>query len=135
LKEKGYKSEAHHPFGGKMLYAYHAVAAKLGIVGRSGLVLTPEFGPRQRWAAITTDADIPESPERDFREMEDFCKNCGACIKNCKGGAILESPIEKVEGSGIITRIDRSKCIDSLVNNTFCSYCMRICSQGHPKKK
>jgi len=135
LKEKGYKSEAHHPFGGKMLYAYHAVAAKLGIIGRSGLVLTPEFGPRQRWGAITTDADIPESTERDFSEMEDFCENCGACIKNCKGGAILENPIEKVEGSGIITRIDRSKCIDSLVNNTFCSYCMRICSQGHPKKK
>jgi ferredoxin len=135
LKEKGYKSEAHHPFGGKLLYPYHAVAAKLGIIGRSGLVLTPEFGPRQRWGAITTDADIPESQERDFSEMEDFCKNCGACIKNCKGGALLEDPIEKVEGSGIFTRIDRSKCIDSLINNTFCSYCMRICSQGHPKKK
>jgi hypothetical protein len=135
LKEKGYKSEAHHPFGGKLLYPYHAVAAKLGIIGRSGLVLTPEFGPRQRWGVITTDADIPESQERDFSEMEDFCKNCGACIKNCKGGALLENPIEKVEGSGIFTRIDRSKCIDSLINNTFCSYCMRICSQGHPKKK
>ena len=135
LKEKGYKSEAHHPFGGKLLYPYYAVAAKLGIIGRSGLVLTPEFGPRQRWGAITTDADIPESQERDFSEMEDFCKNCGACIKNCKGGALLENPIEKIEGSGIFTHIDRSKCIDSLINNTFCSYCMKICSQGHPKKK
>jgi ferredoxin len=133
LKEKGYKSEAHHPFGGKMLYAYHAVAAKLGIVGRSGLILTPEFGPRQRLGIITTDADIPDTPERDLSEMEDICQNCGACIKNCKGGALLESPIEKVEGSGIITRIDRSKCIDSLVNNTFCTFCMKICSQGNPK--
>lgn len=134
LKEKGYKSEAHHPFGGKLLYPYHAVAAKLGIKGQNGLAITPEFGPRQRWGIISTDADIPESPERDFSEMENFCKKCGACIKNCGGGAAFEKPIEKVEGSGIITHIDRSKCIYSLVNNNFCSVCLKICSLGHPKK-
>jgi ferredoxin len=133
LKEKRYKSEAHHPFGGKLLYTYHAVAAKLGIIGQNGLVITPEFGPRQRWGVITTDADIPESSERDFSEMENFCKKCGACIKNCKGGAPLEKPIEKAEDSGIITRIERSKCIDSLIKNNFCSVCLKICSLGHPK--
>ena len=133
LKERGYKSEGHHPFGGKLLYTYHAVAAKLGIVGQNGLIVTPEFGPRQRWALITTDADIPETPERDFGEMEEFCANCGACIKGCKGRAALEEPIEKVKGSGVITRIDSSKCAESLMANTFCSVCLRICSIGRPK--
>ncbi|MHA1985997.1 MAG: hypothetical protein ACW98D_05090 [Promethearchaeota archaeon] len=134
LKERGYKSEAHHPFGGKLLYTYHAVAAGLGFVGQNGLIITPEFGPRQRWALITTDADIPETKERDFSEMEDFCKNCGACIKSCKGRAPLEEPIEQVEGSGIITRIDAAKCADSLTSNNCCSVCLKICSLGQPKK-
>ncbi|MBD3212858.1 MAG: hypothetical protein GF311_09640 [Candidatus Lokiarchaeota archaeon] len=134
LKKRGYKSEAHHPFGGKMLYPYHAVAAGLGAVGRNGLVVTPEFGPRQRWGIITTDADISEVSQERLMKMESLCTKCGACLKNCKGGAILEEPIEKVEGSGIITRIDRSKCIESQVNNTICSNCLKSCPLGHPKK-
>jgi len=134
LKELGYKSEAHHPFGGKLLYPYHAVAAKLGIKGQNGLVITPEFGPRQRWAIISTDADISKSPERDFSEMKKFCESCGACVKNCKGKATLGKPIEKVKGSGVITHIERSSCIESLMNNNYCSVCLKICSLGHPKK-
>jgi epoxyqueuosine reductase QueG len=134
LKEQGYKSEGHHPFGGKLLYTYHAVAAGLGAVGMNGLVITPEFGPRQRWGLITTDADIPEVSEEKLKEIETFCNKCGACIKNCRGSATLEELIEKVEGSGIITRIERSKCVKSLINNNFCSICLKICSLGHPKK-
>ncbi|MHA2475427.1 MAG: hypothetical protein ACXAES_19585, partial [Promethearchaeota archaeon] len=44
LKSQGFKSEAHHPFGGKMLYPPHAVASGLGFMGRNGLVITPEYG-------------------------------------------------------------------------------------------
>ena len=132
LKKLGYKAEAHHPFGAKLLYTAHAVAANLGIMGRNGLIVTPEFGPRQRWGIITTDADIPETSKRDFSEMKEFCKTCGSCVKNCGGGAAFEKPIEK--GGGIITHIDRAKCINSLVNNNNCSVCLKICPQGIPKK-
>jgi len=134
LKEKGYKSEAHHPFGGKLLFPPHAVQAGLGIVGRNGIVITPEFGPRQRWGMITTDAELPVIVKRDFSEMEEYCKNCGSCVKNCKGGAAYEEPIEKVEGSGVLTHIERSKCIASILENSYCSVCLKICPQGHPKK-
>lgn len=133
LKSKGYKCEAHHPYGGKLLFAPHVVKSRLGIMGRSGLIITPEFGPRQRWSIITTDADIPKIKKRDLKELEDFCKKCGACIKNCKGGAIYETPI--IRDSGRITYIDRSKCTESLLKNTYCSYCLKICPQGNPKNK
>ncbi|MFX1268292.1 MAG: hypothetical protein ACFFAK_10070 [Promethearchaeota archaeon] len=132
LKEQGYKSEAHHPFGGKLLYGPHVVSAGLGIMGRNGLIITPEFGPRQRWSMITTDADIPESSKRNFDELEEFCKKCGSCVKNCKGGAVYEQPIKK--STGIITHIERSKCIESLLNNRYCSYCLKICPLGIPSK-
>jgi epoxyqueuosine reductase QueG len=103
-------------------------------MGRNGLIITPEFGPRQRWAIISTDAEIPKSSKKDFSEMKEFCEKCGACIKNCKGGAAFEKPIEKVKGSGVITHIDRSKCIESLINNNYCSVCLKVCALGHPKK-
>ena len=135
LKDQGYKSEAHHPFGGKLLFTAHAVAADLGIMGRNGLVITPEFGPRQRWAIISTDAEIPIRSKKNFREMKEFCETCGACIKNCKGGATFKKPIERVKGSGVITHIDRSKCIESLMNNNYCSLCLKVCPQGNPKNK
>ncbi|MFX1417892.1 MAG: hypothetical protein ACFE9N_03105, partial [Promethearchaeota archaeon] len=125
MKEQGYKSEAHHPFGGKLLYGPHVVAANLGIMGRNGLIITPEFGPRQRWSIITTDAKIPITKERDFSELKDFCEKCGACVRECKGGSVYEKPI--VKENGITTHIDRSKCIQSILDNNYCSYCLRIC--------
>ncbi|MFX1592841.1 MAG: hypothetical protein ACFFB6_14295 [Promethearchaeota archaeon] len=125
MKEQGYKSEAHHPFGGKLLYGPHATAANLGILGRNGLILTPEFGPRQRWSIITTDAEIPETKERDFSELKEFCEKCGVCVRECIGGSVYETPIEKE--NGVITYIDRSKCIQSILDNNYCSYCLRIC--------
>lgn len=131
LQNKGYKAEAHHPFGGKLLFTAHAVAAGLGIKGRNGLILTPEFGPRQRWSIITTDADIPKTREMDFSEMEEFCDSCGVCITNCLGKATYEEPIEKIKGSGVITHIDREKCMESLLTNNYCSNCLRVCPQGN----
>ncbi|MFX1479897.1 MAG: hypothetical protein ACFFCI_17400 [Promethearchaeota archaeon] len=132
LKEQGYKSEAHHPFGGKFLFPPHAVAAGLGIMGRNGLVITPEFGPRQRWAIISTDAEIPTRTKIDLQALIDYCKDCGACVRECKGGAAFEDPIYH-ENSPVITHIDRSKCIESLINNNYCSYCLKICPQGNPR--
>ena len=131
FQDKGYKAEAHHPFGGKLLFTAHAKAAGLGAKGRNGLILTPEFGPRQRWSIITTDANIPETKVMDFSDMEDFCDTCGVCIENCLGQATYEEPIEKVKDSGIITHIDRSKCMESLLTNNYCSNCLRVCPQGN----
>jgi len=133
LKELEYKCEAHHPFGGKFLFPPHAVAAGLGVMGRNGLVITPEFGPRQRWAIVSTDAEIPNLEKNDLKALEDYCKECGACVRGCKGGAAYETPVYH-DDSPVITHIDRSKCIDSLINNNYCSYCLKVCPQGNPKK-
>ncbi len=86
LKSQGYKSEAHHPFGGKLLFGPHAVAAGLGVLGKNGLIITPEFGPRQRWSIITTDADLPTRPKKDLSEMVAYCEKCGACVRGIRRG-------------------------------------------------
>ena len=67
--------------------------------------------------------------QREHEEIA-FCEDCGACVRSCLGGASFKEPIEKVRGSGIITHIDRSKCIESLLKNNYCSMCLKVCPQG-----
>lgn len=66
-----------------------AVAAGLGKPGGCGVVLTPQYGPRQRWISIVT-----ESPLNFGKEMkEEIClgkqgNSCGKCMEACPIKAI-----------------------------------------------
>lgn len=132
LQEQGYKSESHIPFGGKLLVGPHVVAAHLGIKGQNGITITPEFGPRQRWGIITTDAEIPETNKRDLSELENFCKNCGICVEDCLANAVYKKPIKKK--GGVLTHIDWQKCMETLAERSYCSVCLKVCPPGIPKK-
>jgi ferredoxin len=61
-----------------------AQAAGLGEVGLGGFFLTPQFGPRQRFAMILTDADPAPDPVPELR----MCGSCRACAVACPFGAI-----------------------------------------------
>ncbi|MCP4760507.1 MAG: hypothetical protein GY870_01920 [archaeon] len=132
LQEQGYKAEAHVPFGGKLLVPPLIIAANLAIKGQDGITITPEFGPRQRWGIITTDADIPKTKKRDLSELKEFCDNCGLCIEDCLGKAVFKEPIKK-EG-GILTHIDAKKCLETLRNTSYCSVCLKVCPPGRIPK-
>jgi epoxyqueuosine reductase len=91
LELRGFKALPFPPTGllykygnvGDFSHRHAAVAAGLGEFGFSGLLLTPEFGPRQRLVSIVTDAPLEPSPM--YRGAE-LCrpKACGyACIKAC----------------------------------------------------
>jgi len=68
-----------------------AVKAGLGILGKSNLLATPQYGPRVRLTAIFTDAEI----EPDKELSEDLCSNCNLCIKACPTGALSENGFER----------------------------------------
>ena len=57
LRDRGYAAHAGHPLGGMALYPPMAQAAGMGWRGISGLVITPQFGPRVRLAAVFTDIE------------------------------------------------------------------------------
>ncbi len=76
-----------HSLDGKQLRGdisqkHAAVAAGLGRFGLQSLVLTPQFGPRQRWGTVITDAPLkPGVPS-----TRELCRpvECGrACITSC----------------------------------------------------
>jgi len=58
------------------------VACGLGEYGYHGMVLSPEYGPRQRIISIITSADLVPDPLYDGPPL---CDGCLMCARNCIG--------------------------------------------------
>ena len=85
-------------------------AAGLGELGQSKLLLTPQFGPRQRVFAVLTDAMLAPDPLL----AEGVCDNCGSCAKGCPADAIpRERTIELEIGNRTFSHadVDFAKCV------------------------
>ena len=73
-----------------------AYLAGLGEFGWSRVFLTPEFGPRQRFAIMLTDADLEPDPIFEGH----ICDRCKLCVRNCHGHAISMTESVKVTIAG-----------------------------------
>ena len=73
-----------------------AYMAGLGEIGWSKVFLTPEFGPRQRFAIMLTDAELEPDPIYEGK----LCDRCMLCAKNCYGKAISMDESVKVTVAG-----------------------------------
>ncbi|MDR0818590.1 MAG: hypothetical protein LBN43_03340 [Oscillospiraceae bacterium] len=71
--------------GRQISIRHAAVAAGLGEFGWMSIVLTPEFGPRNRFGVILTTAELEPDP---MYSGEPLCDNCGICVKACPIKAI-----------------------------------------------
>ncbi|HUT52680.1 MAG TPA: hypothetical protein VM658_04760 [bacterium] len=70
---------------GHLSLKHAAVSCGLGQIGRSNLLLTPEFGPHQRLCGIITEAPLDPDPRRDL----DLCiKGCDKCERACPSRAL-----------------------------------------------
>ena len=58
-----------------------AYMAGLGEFGWSKVFLTPEFGPRQRFVILLTDAELEPDPIYEGK----ICDRCKLCVKDCVG--------------------------------------------------
>ena len=126
LRELGYGAQGGHPLGGLVLYPPLATAAGLGWMGRHGLLITPQFGPRQRIGAIFISADnLPVKDSNPHSWVGDFCDKCGRCIRTCPSSAIREQPL--IHESGRRTHIIREKCLPVFVTKQGCTICVKKC--------
>ena len=80
---RGYK-ELTAVFSPDMSHIYAAVCAGLGELGWNGLCLTPEYGARNRFISIITEAELTPTP---LYNGEKLCDMCGECIKHCPADA------------------------------------------------
>jgi len=69
----------------------------LGEIGYSKVLLTPQFGPRQRVGVVITEAELDPDPIYDGPAL---CNRCMACVRECPGRAISAERTVRVTLAG-----------------------------------
>ena len=124
IRSKGYRCYVRVPFDAWVKYPPHAINAGLGELGAQGVVITPEYGPRQRWGMIGIDAEIEVDRPVDLG-MAAYCDACGICIKACPGRAISE---KRVWWRGVYKhKINDTRCWPYFKKYDGCGICLKVC--------
>jgi ferredoxin len=132
IRGMGYEATAHIDGRYEVVCPLVAVDAGLGTLGRMGLLMTPDLGPRVRISVVTTDLPLLPSDSKSDPTTMHFCHLCKKCVVNCPAAAIPEGPMVKIDGSER-WQIDSEKCYHFwTVSGTDCGRCISVCPFGHP---
>jgi len=116
------------------LHTPMAMLAGLGEVGRHGMLITPQFGPRVRIGIILTDLPLVPDAPIEFGVTE-FCNVCMKCADMCPSKSISKGkrlPITTGNRSQIINTIKWEMNPESCQLHWFrggkdCAMCLSIC--------
>jgi reductive dehalogenase len=114
-----------------------AIDAGLGALGRIGVLITREFGPRIRICKVLTNMPLKEDhPDLRFiNHVHQKCTNCRKCAEACEYDAIS---FEKERNYGIKSEsnnpgmkkwyVDVEKCYQAWVDySSDCALCIKAC--------
>jgi len=112
--------------------------AGLGDLGRNGLLITPEFGPRIRLSKVITNLPLAVDDPIDFGVTE-FCSVCKKCAKLCPSqslsyGERTIEPINISNSRGILKwPINAETCRKNWGQmNKPCTTCISSCPYNKP---
>ncbi len=132
IRALGYRARAHIDGNYRVVCPLVARDAGLGEIGRMGLLMTPELGPRVRIAVVTTDLPLVPSVRRHDDTMLDFCRRCRKCAEVCPSGAIPTGDRQRIDGVHR-WRIDSEACFTLWCRvGTDCARCVATCPYSHP---
>ncbi len=116
-----------------------AIDAGLGEIGRIGVLMTPQFGPRVRLNKIFTNLPLVPDKPIEFGVWE-FCRRCKKCALNCPGQAIAYGePTDRINNisnrTGILRwPLDAEKCLGWFAQNKGDrTNCIRVCPFNKPR--
>ncbi|WP_439185693.1 hypothetical protein [Carboxylicivirga taeanensis] len=133
IRNCGFNARAHIDGNYQLVAPLVARDANLGEIGRMGLLMTPELGPRVRLGVVTTDMPLPVSERIYDSSFEDFCAKCLKCAANCPASAIPDDKKECINGVNR-WQIHSEKCFTYWCSaGTDCGRCMSICPYSHPR--
>lgn len=138
IQERGYKvlavpasqtvNDMEDKYSGVFPHKTAAVKAGLGWVGKNGLFISSQFGPRVRLGTILTDMEVPCRSV----VMTELCGDCNICVKSCPAMALTgNSWFEECSRGDIV---DAKACSDYM-NSKFkhigrgsvCGICVKVC--------
>lgn len=100
-------------------YKHAAQLAGLGGIGRHGLLITPQYGPRVRLACLLTEAVCESSLPLEKK----FCLDCAACIQACPSQALQMPP------AGEMYAMNKFACRTYRQAGLTCSLCLKTCAE------
>lgn len=136
IRELGYKAI---PAGNELSMSIPlAVDAGLGELGRLGLLMTREFGPRCRISKVFTNLPLETDHPIDIG-VQFFCEKCERCARHCpsdaiKSGARTDQPWDESNNPGLLKwPVHAMRCLNWWVKNgSHCSVCIRVCPWNKP---
>jgi len=132
IRSLGYPARAHIDGNYRVIAPLVARDAGLGEIGRMGLLMTPELGPRVRLGAVTTDLPLIPDQRSDDTSAIDFCRICKKCAEICPSRSIPLGDRQEI-GGALRWRINSDSCFHYWnVIGTDCGLCMAVCPYSHP---
>jgi epoxyqueuosine reductase QueG len=108
--------------------------AGLGWIGKNCMLITPERGPRVRWASVLTDAPL----EPTGSSMDQRCGDCIECVEICPAQAYTGRNFTESEPRE--ARFDAAKCnvylnsLEAEGRPRVCGLCLYACPYGRRKR-
>ncbi|MDP6510738.1 MAG: hypothetical protein QGH23_05965 [Dehalococcoidia bacterium] len=138
LVDRGHEAVAHYPnfdyrkdlpfltLAPFLSHRYVAVAAGIGWLGRSGNLITPEYGATVSLSSVVTSAEL----EPDALAEGDICENCRLCVATCPSHFL-----SKTDGT-VVNIADRAYTHNKKAHNLRClATCGGANGVGHPEAK
>jgi len=105
--------------------------AGLGWIGKNCLLITPDMGPRVRWATVLTDAPLTATG----RPMDERCGDCRECVDICPVNSFTGQPFREEDPRAV--RFDAGKCDryfskmrEKDIETAVCGLCLYTCPYG-----
>lgn len=135
LRNLGYEATTHIDGNYDLICPIVAKDAGLGEIGRIGLLMTPELGPRIRISVVTTNAPLNPDEQIHDDSVLDFCTHCKKCTHACPSLSIPADD-RRDTGSGLRWQIDQVSCFTYWCQvGTDCGRCMAVCPYSHPNNR
>ena len=123
-------------YHGRYSHKKAACLAGLGAMGKSGLFLHREHGPRVRLGTVFTDCPLIPSPAAGISLP---CARCSACMEACPAQAVRGALWEP--GTSDFSLVDPQACstymkreFQKIGRGAVCGVCMAVCPMGRKGK-
>jgi ferredoxin len=132
IRQMGFEARAHIDGNYRVIAPLVARDAGLGEIGRMGLLMTPQQGPRVRLGVVTTSLELIPDERIPSEAVIDFCAICKKCAENCPSKSISFEARQEIDGA-LRWRINPDSCfLYWNVIGTDCGICMAVCPYSHP---
>lgn len=126
-REKGtFISKLYSLFNHKMA----ATSAGIGWIGKNGLLISPDFGPRLSLGTVLTDA--PLAPDRPMEYS--LCGDCALCVEYCPSKAVTGAAWSRSSPLVELVRLSACRSYKETKRSTEgkpnCGLCINICPYG-----